>query len=100
MESMNEFVIEWLKGQNVASITAPSGSALKNKLIKLSKKYPDECDYFENKDGSVFGHVPVKFVKISPPKTISEETLKKLQETGFKKKSISDSDVEADTSDF
>lgn len=75
---MDEFVIEWLRGQTVAAITAPAGSALKNKLIKLSNDYPGECDYIENKDGSVFGHVPVKYVKVSRPREYSEEVKKKF----------------------
>jgi len=34
---MNEFVIEWLKGAEYASVTVPSGTALKTKLLKLSE---------------------------------------------------------------
>jgi hypothetical protein len=77
---MEEFVIEWLKGQDRAAISAPSGSAMKNKLLKLAKDHPSECDYFENPDGYALGHVPVKYIKINPPRTVSEETKEKLAE--------------------
>ena len=74
---MDEFVIEWLRGQTVAAITAPSASALKTKLIKLVADHPEECDCIENKDGSVFGHVPVKYLHIYAPREVSEEEKEK-----------------------
>lgn len=74
---MDEFVIEWLKGQTVAAITAPSASALKTKLQKLAADHPEECNCIENKDGSVFGHVPVKYLHIYAPREISEEEKEK-----------------------
>ena len=79
---MDEFVIEWLRGQTVAAITAPSASALKTKLIKLAADHPEECDYIENKDGSVFGHVPVKYIKLRAPQNVSEEQREKLRARG------------------
>lgn len=71
---MNEFSIEWIKGSDYASVTAPSGTALKSKLFRLAKEHPDEVQIVkENKDGSVFAHVPVNYIKISPPRQISDE---------------------------
>lgn len=71
---MNEFAINWLKGSDYAEVTAPSGSALKSKLLALSEKYPDEVTkIIINKDGSIFCHVPVPYVKISHPRKVSEE---------------------------
>jgi len=71
---MNEFAINWLKGSDYAEVTAPSGSALKSKLLALSEKYPDEVTkIIINKDGSIFCHVPVSYVKISHPRKVSEE---------------------------
>lgn len=74
MDSMNEFCIEWIKGAEYAGIIVPSGTALKSKILKLAENNPDEVKIIaENNDGSVFAHVPVKYVKISPPKKISDE---------------------------
>lgn len=71
---MNEFSIGWLKGATYAEVSAPSGSALKSKLLSLSEKYPDEVtNIIINKDGSIFCHVPVSYVKVSHPRTVSDE---------------------------
>ena len=71
---MNEFAFGWLKGSNYAEVSAPSGSALKSKLLALSEKYPDEVtNIIINKDGSIFCHVPVSYVKVSHPRRVSEE---------------------------
>ena len=71
---MNEFVIEWIKGAEYAGITVPSGTALKSKLLRLAEENPNEVKIMtENEDGSLFAHIPVRYVKISPPRQISEE---------------------------
>lgn len=71
---MNEFAIEWIKGANNAGVTVPSGTALKSKLLRLAEKNPNEVKIIvENKDGSLFAHVPVNYIKISPPRQVSEE---------------------------
>lgn len=71
---MNEYSIEWIRGAELAGITVPSGTALKSKLLRLAKENPDEVEIMaENSDGSLFAHIPVKYIKISPPKKMSEE---------------------------
>lgn len=63
---------EWIKGGNYAGVTvAPSG--LKNKLLRYAKERPDEVKLIaDNEDGSAFFHVPINYVKISPPRKVSE----------------------------
>lgn len=71
---MNEFCIEWVKGADYAGVTTPSGTALKSKLIRLSEERPDEVKIVSvNEDGSIFSHVPVNYIKCSPPRQVSEE---------------------------
>lgn len=71
---MNEFAIEWIKGAQYAGVTVPSGTALRSKLLRLAEQNPNEVKIItENEDGSMFAHVPVNYVKISPPKKMSEE---------------------------
>lgn len=71
---MNEFSIEWIKGADYAGVTVPSNTSLKSKLLRLAEKNPNEVKIMaENKDGSLFAHVPVNYIKISPPKKMSEE---------------------------
>ena len=76
MRSTNEYVIEWVEGDKTATVTAPEGSALSNKLIKLASECPEDV---EMKHTELF-HIPVKWVKVSPPRQYSEETKKKMVE--------------------
>lgn len=74
---MNEFAIEWTKGRNYAGVTVPSGTALKSKLMRYAQERPDEVKLMaENKDGSAFFHIPISYVKVSPPRKVSEEQKK------------------------
>lgn len=71
---MNEFCIEWIKGSNYAGVTVPSGTALKSKLMRYAEERPSEVKLMvENKDGSAYFHIPVNYVKVSPPRRVSEE---------------------------
>lgn len=44
-----------------------------NRIKKLKKARPDECDYIENADGTICAHVPLSWVKLSPPRRMSDE---------------------------
>lgn len=71
---MNEFAIEWTKKDDYAGVTVPSGTALKNKLLRYAEDRPNEVKIVAlNQDGSAFIKVPVNWVKISPPRKVSEE---------------------------
>lgn len=72
-DNMNEIAIEWIKGREKATISAYNNSRLKGKIMKYSESHPEEVDVYENIDGSIVAHVPIKWVKVSPPKQISEE---------------------------
>ena len=70
---MNEFSIEWTKDRNYAGVTVPSGTALKSKLMRYAQERPEEVKLkSENKDGSAFFHIPINYVKVSPPRKVSE----------------------------
>ena len=61
---MNEFAIEWVKGAEYAGVTVPSGTAIKSKLLRLAEEHPDEVKIMaENNDGSIFAHIPVRYIK-------------------------------------
>lgn len=82
---MNEFAIEWTKKDDYAGVTVPSGTALKNKLLRYAEERPDEVKIEAlNQDGSAFIKVPVKWVKISPPRKISEEQREAMGERARK----------------
>lgn len=68
-----ENCIEWLRGQEQATVTLSQRSMI-TKIRKLAERKPGECQIVaENQDGSVVAHVPAKWVKIAPPKAISQE---------------------------
>lgn len=82
---MNEFVIEWTKDRDYAGVTVPSGTALKSKLMRYAQERPDEVKTIAvNKDGSAFFHIPINYIKVSPPRKVSEEQRKSAGER-FKK---------------
>ena len=70
---MSEFCIEWIKGNDYAGVTVPSGTALKSKLMRYAEERPGEVKVMvENSDGSAFFHVPINYIKVSPPRKVSE----------------------------
>lgn len=75
-DNMNEIAIEWEKGREKATISAYNNSKLKGKIMKYVVSHPNDVDVYENKDGSIVAHVPTKWVKVSPPRNVSEEQAK------------------------
>lgn len=70
-EVSQEFAIEWVKGSDTATVTFPGGSRYTSKLKKLAKEYPEEVKIRkENKDKSIVGTIPVKYIKISHPRKV------------------------------
>lgn len=76
---MSENAIEWLTGDERITVSFTQ-KKFANKLRALAKKYPDEVDLIENQDGSVFGHMPIKYLRLSHPRKISDEQRQKLSE--------------------
>ena len=70
---MNENVIEWLRGQDTVALTLCSNSRLAGKIKRLYETHQDVMTLHENPDGSIFAHVPLKWIKIGPPRKVSEE---------------------------
>lgn len=71
---VNEFCIEWLRGSDYAGVTTPSGTALKSKLMKYAKTRPNEVKLkAENDDGSAYFYIPISYIKVSPPRRVSDK---------------------------
>ena len=69
-----ENVIEWIRGDKEVTVTFPSGSKFCNKVKKLAEQYPDEVKIVaDNPDGSLVGHLPLSYIKVSHPKVLSDE---------------------------
>ena len=67
MEGCIENVIEFLLNEKRATVTFSQGR-FKSRIRKLAEEHPEDCQIVaENRDGSICAHVPVDWVKISPP---------------------------------
>lgn len=73
MENCIENVIEFIRDEKRATVTFSQGR-YKTRIRELAKRYPEECQIVaENQDGSICAHIPVAWVKVGPPRTVSEE---------------------------
>lgn len=76
MANCRENIIEWVRDEKRATLTFTQGRYL-SKIKKLAKTYPEECQIVaNNKDGSIVAHVPVTWIKINPPRQLTEEQRK------------------------
>ena len=72
-ENNIENVIEFLNNEDTITISFCMKKWI-NKIKRLHEKNPDKVKIIsENKDGSICAHLPVKYLKISPPKKVSEK---------------------------
>ena len=77
---MNENVIEWLNNDSEVTVTLSQRKYI-TKVKKLLEKNPDEVRIVaENKDGSIVAKLPLKYIKISAPRKVSEEQRKQARE--------------------
>lgn len=77
----NENVIEWIRNDNVATVTFSQGRYI-SKIRKLAATHPEDVQITaENMDGSICAHIPVKYIKINPPRSITEEGLQAMKES-------------------
>lgn len=65
----NENNIEFLTGQRKVTFTFTARKYI-NRIKKYKESHPDDVDFVENSDGSICGHVPLKWLKISPPRKV------------------------------
>ena len=74
MADMNENVIEWLDGEDVIAVTLHQKRFV-NKVKRFAEKDINVVILAENKDGSIFAHLPIYYLKLYPKTTavLSEE---------------------------
>lgn len=89
-----ETIINYNDLEQTASVYT-CNTALKKKLSKLYEEYPEQTQKIRENEDSVEYIIPKKWVKISPPRKVSDETKeaakKRLQEYWDNKKA---SDIE------
>lgn len=71
----SESAIEWVGNgkDTLATVTFPSGR-FKSKIERLAADHPDDVKIrHRNPDGSIVATVPIKYIKLSAPRVMSEE---------------------------
>ena len=80
MNGCNENAIEFMTNATKATLTFSQGR-YKSVIRKLAEKHPDDCQIVaDNEDGSICAHVPVAWIRISPPKQYTEEQRQQMRE--------------------
>lgn len=79
-EGYSENVIEWIKDEKRATLTLSQRRTIA-RVKKLAAQHPEQCQAVaENKDGSICAHIPVSWVKINPPRELSEGQRQQMAE--------------------
>lgn len=80
--------IEWEKDSEKATLSLSQRRTI-SRVKKLAKKYPNDVQILaENADGSLYAHVPVKWIKISPPKEMTEEQIEQARKNFQKARTL------------
>lgn len=91
-DTVKENNIEWLTGQRTATVTLSQPKHI-NKVKSLAEKYEDVKIVYTNKDGSIVAKLPLKFIKISAPRQVSDEQREAARERFLARRDIeNDSD--------
>ena len=99
-ENCNECSIAWVRGGEYAEVSAHNGSRLKGMVERMAKARPDDVKIIaRNKDGSIFAHIPIGYVKLRAPRILTEEQKAELVERGKNMSRNKSTDCE-ETSDF
>lgn len=77
-----DHAIEWTKNGKdaTATVTFPAGR-FRTKIEKLAEEHPEEVTIrYRNNDGSIVATIPVRYIKISAPRQVSDEQREVLAE--------------------
>lgn len=77
-----DHAIEWTKNGKdaTATVTFPAGR-FKTKIEKLAEEHPEDVTIrYRNKDGSIVATIPVRYIKISAPRQLTDEQKEDLAE--------------------
>lgn len=76
-----ENAIEFLDGQKTAAVTLHD-RRLRNRILKLAEQHPDEVAVIcrpEENNGFLFAHIPLKWLRIQPPRAMSDAQIEAAQ---------------------
>lgn len=77
--------IEWLTGQDRVTVSFSQGKFI-NKIKRLAESHKEVEIVAENKDGTITAHLPLKYIKISAPRVMTEEQKEQARERLLKLK--------------
>ena len=78
----NENSIEFMKGCSVATVTF-SQAKYSNRIRTLAARFPDQVNIVadgEQNNGYLYARIPVSWIKINPPKNMTDEQRDALRE--------------------
>jgi hypothetical protein len=79
MSDLRENAIEWYTGQRTITVTI-SQEKYRNKIKTLAKTHSEVKIICTNPDGTILAKLPLKYLKISPPRHVSEEQREQMRE--------------------
>lgn len=71
MEKNRENAIEFLTGEETATVSFAQTKYI-NRIKRLAKDFPEDVKLKENNDGSICANIPLKWVRISRPRTLTD----------------------------
>ena len=71
--------IYWIMGDKIALVDIVQ-PRYKTRMRKLAEEYPEECKIEVESHGAMIVSVPVKWIKINPPRKLSDERRNALAE--------------------
>lgn len=81
-KEIRETCFEFVDTDDIATFYS-SDRKYVNIIRKLKKKYPDDVDIrADNDDGSICAHVPKSWMRVRPPKKVSEQQRARMREIG------------------
>lgn len=72
MKELHDNVIEFFSEERTATLSLHKKKYV-NKLRKLAETRPDEVELVENRDGTICATIPVGWIKISPPRQLTDD---------------------------
>jgi len=82
MTDYKETAWDHLQGESYGSFFSGEKKWI-TKIHKWKDQYPEQVDIrAENEDGSILVHLPIKWLKVSPTKRISDEQKQAMSERG------------------
>lgn len=72
MKELHDNVIEFFTEEKTATLSLHKKKYV-NRIKKLAESRPDEVELAENSDGTICATIPLKWIKISPSRQLTEE---------------------------